>query len=461
MGFGTAAAPARHTGWPEPQSGISALYGALLAAGMLAVALAWSRVVPHLPVPEWMVAVALVGLALVSLLAFVRFEAAVLLGLVLLGVVKVEPAPPDAVFAIVLGIVVVTGRSELARMPRMLAAILGVLVLANLLSMTQARDPAAAVRFFAITLYLAIFCVWFTAYLDRARRARAVVIGYGIAAVSSAIIGALALLTPLPHREFFLLEGCCRAEALFQDANVFGPFLIPPLLILLHEALVPRLIAPRHRWLVILSVVLLELGVLLSFSRAAWLNLAFGTIVMIVVLALRPGGFGKAFKLTLGLLAVSAVVLMTMASLGETDFLHERASVQNYDAERFASRDAGVQLAQETPLGIGPGQYGLLMPFDPHNVFVLVAAEQGWLGLVGWVAFWVATLFVAGRNALAGRSTHGIASGALLGAWCGLIVNSMVVDSLHWRHVWLLAALIWAADIGWRGRATAPAPAPA
>jgi O-antigen ligase len=104
----------------------------------------------------------------------------------------------------------------------------------------------------------------------------------------------------------------------------------------------------------------------------------------------------------------------------------------------------------------------MLLPFAPHNVYVLVAAEQGFLGIVAWVAFWFGTLFIAARNALAGRSTHGIASGALLGAWCGLMVNSFVVDSLHWRHVWLLAALIWAADISRRGRSVAggqPVPA--
>ena len=48
------------------------------------------------------------------------------------------------------------------------------------------------------------------------------------------------------------------------------------------------------------------------------------------------------------------------------------------------------------------------------------------------------------QNVVAGRSTYGIGSAALFGAWCGLLVNSLVVDTLHWRHLWLLAALIWA-----------------
>jgi hypothetical protein len=33
----------------------------------------------------------------------------------------------------------------------------------------------------------------------------------------------------------------------------------------------------------------------------------------------------------------------------------------------------------------------------------------------------------------------------LLGAWCGLLANSAFVDTLHWRHLWFVAALIWVA----------------
>ena len=68
----------------------------------------------------------------------------------------------------------------------------------------------------------------------------------------------------------------------------------------------------------------------------------------------------------------------------------------------------------------------------------------------------LALLFHAGRgfaNAIAGRDTYGIGSAALLGAWCGLLVNSFVIDTLHWRHLWVVAALIWA---GWARRRVGP-----
>ena len=48
------------------------------------------------------------------------------------------------------------------------------------------------------------------------------------------------------------------------------------------------------------------------------------------------------------------------------------------------------------------------------------------------------------RNVVLGRDAYGIGTAALLGAWCGLIFNSVVVDTLHWRHLWVVAALVWA-----------------
>jgi hypothetical protein len=66
---------------------------------------------------------------------------------------------------------------------------------------------------------------------------------------------------------------------------------------------------------------------------------------------------------------------------------------------------------------------------------------------VVFVAIIAATFVAALRNAVAGRDTHGIGSAALLGAWCGLIVSGLFVDTLHWRHLWLVAALVWAASL--------------
>ena len=81
--------------------------------------------------------------------------------------------------------------------------------------------------------------------------------------------------------------------------------------------------------------------------------------------------------------------------------------------------------------------------------------SQAWLALLVLLGF---TLAVALRNATRGRGTYGIGSVALLGAWCGLLVNSFFVDTLHWRHLWIVAALIWAGAMS-RYRPGTPLPA--
>ena len=55
-----------------------------------------------------------------------------------------------------------------------------------------------------------------------------------------------------------------------------------------------------------------------------------------------------------------------------------------------------------------------------------------------------ATLGWGVRNAIRGHDTYGIGSAALLGAWLGIMLNGAFVDTLHWRHLWFVAALIWA-----------------
>ncbi len=85
-----------------------------------------------------------------------------------------------------------------------------------------------------------------------------------------------------------------------------------------------------------------------------------------------------------------------------------------------------------------------LFDISSHSTYVRVLAEQGILGFFVIVGLLLTTLILAGRNAVLGRGTYGIGSAALLGAWVSLLVNSFVVDTLHWRHLFFVAALIWA-----------------
>jgi hypothetical protein len=64
-----------------------------------------------------------------------------------------------------------------------------------------------------------------------------------------------------------------------------------------------------------------------------------------------------------------------------------------------------------------------------------------------FVALMLTTLGLALRSALLGRDTWGIGSAPFLDAWLGLSFQSFFADTVHWRHLCLVAALIWAGSI--------------
>ena len=168
---------------------------------------------------------------------------------------------------------------------------------------------------------------------------------------------------------------------------------------------------------------------------------------MLLVVSLRAGA-ARALGTALALAAVVAgFAAGAVALTGSASFLQERARVQAYDSERFSAQASGVELGFEHPLGVGPGQFEHDQPVSAHSIYVRVLAEQGVLGLATLVALLAGTLALAVRNALAGRDAYGVGAAALLGAWCGLLVNGAFVDTLHWRHLWLVAALIWVASM--------------
>ena len=383
-----------------------------------------------------------IGLMALVALTLAKYEAAALLGFLLLGVVFVEPSPPDVVFAVVIAIAAVTGRIELSRVRPVVALLLGTFIALNLVSAFEAIDPARAGLFFSITFYLIVFAVWLCSFVDSPGRARVVVVGYVIAAVASAVVSSLALFVPFPGSEIFLLEGCCRAKGLFQDANAFGPFLVPAAVIVLQEVFEPRLLNV-NRLIKVLAVLILLIGVLASFSRGAWINAAIALVVLFVVMAIRRGGARRAGKMLALLLAVGAGIAAVVSLTGSVQFLDQRAALQEYDTSRFSAQRTGIELASTNPVGIGPGQFEDIADISTHSTYVRVLAEQGLVGFAVIFALLMVTLLLATRNALAGRSTYGIGSAALLAAWCGILVNSLVVDTLHWRHLWMIAALIW------------------
>src|SRR5687768_5834581 len=86
------------------------------------------------------------GLALMALLALAiaRYETAVALGLLILGVQYLEPAPADAIFAVIIAVAAIAGRFDVSRIPLIVTGSIGALLLLGITSSIEASKPALA-----------------------------------------------------------------------------------------------------------------------------------------------------------------------------------------------------------------------------------------------------------------------------------------------------------------------------
>jgi hypothetical protein len=293
-----------------------------------------------------------------------------------------------------------------------------------------------------------------TGYATSHKRVRLIVMAWLTIAVASTFVGLLAWKLPIPTRGLWLTSDLERVKGLFKDPNVFGPFLVPITMIVLDQQMRPRIL--RLRTPVSLAVLaILILGILTAFSRAAWGNAALAFVVTLGTAVLVRRGRTRALKTLIGLVMVGSVAFGVLGATGSLAFLHERAKLQNYDTDRFAAQHAGYELGWTHPVGVGPGQFQFHHNVETHSTYVRTLAEQGFGGVAAWIAILVITFILAVGNTLRGWDTYGIGAGALLGSWCGLILNSAVVDTLHWRHLWVVAALIWIGAISNRRAARA------
>ncbi len=419
------------------------LAGAAVAVGFSSATLSTPRVVG-----AGLAALAALGLALG------RYELAAGLGMLIFGVVFVEPAPPDALLMTVIAVAITTGRFTLRKVPSPLLLLLGAFLTLNLISAFFSQNSARAATYLSITTYLSFLGVWAAGFVDSPRRARMLLAPLVVGAVVTTAIGVAVLFLAFPGSSYLDFSDGYRARGFFKDPNVFGPFCAFAAVFVVSELLEPRLLR-AGRATKLLYLVVLGLGVVFAASRAAWLNAGVATMVMILAYVLRRGGGRKAVAMLFTLVVLAGVGSVTLAATGSASFLDSRAHLQQYDNDRFSAQEQGIQLAQRYPLGIGPGQFEHRVGIASHSTYVRVLAEQGALGLFVVLAVLLASLGLAARNVVLGRDTFGIASIPLLAALCGILANSAFVDTLHWRHMWLVLGLIWAGAM--RPSATAEA----
>jgi O-antigen ligase len=277
--------------------------------------------------------------------------------------------------------------------------------------------------------------------------ARLILDAYLWAAIIAASAGIAGYFDIVPGA-FDLMTRYGRATGLFKDPNVFGPFLAPAFVYLLS-----RLVTGRLRQAVLPTALLLVLGlaVLLSFSRGAWANLGVA-VALYGTLHLQTAGTNRArLKFaTLGLLGMAALAALIVIALQfdeiSNPFAERAALTHSYDEGpegRFGGQEKAARLAVQNPFGIGAQQF---VPHyhheEPHNVYLAMFLNAGWLGGLMFVALIATTALHGLRHAFVRTAAQPLFL-VVYACFIGHVLEGLVIDLDHWRHFYLLLALVW------------------
>lgn len=234
-----------------------------------------------------------------------------------------------------------------------------------------------------------------------------------------------------------------RVNSVFYDPNIYGRYLALVMLLLACIVLCAR--ERRHVLICAAALVWLWAGLITSISQTSMVALLVG----LAVLAGWRFGARKAAYAAAALAAVAVLVLLAAPSSLHFGLKGKGGSVNNATSGRANLIRGGIDLFADRPLaGFGSGSFAsqyrshqavsvASSTSASHTIPVTVAAEQGILGLILYLALVLCS--VALLFTWAGRSPPGIAIAACFTA---LLVHTMAyADFLEDPITWVLLGI--------------------
>jgi hypothetical protein len=372
--------------------------------------------------------------------------------------VFIEPAPFEIFFAIATLIFLLTGlKLSLFFVP--LIILLVVYNIGGALSLAQntlgsritftglTTLGVQATWFIIISVYMAVMgivcaCIFSENVQERLRVMRN---GYVLAGCMASIFGIVGYFDVGGTAEIFTRFG--RAMGTFKDPNVFGTFLVLPIVMLLQGIILGT---AKRPFLSMFPLLLMIAGVFLSFSRGAWIVLAGAMLMCIFLSFITAQSVAMRSRIILialtliALLVVMLVVALQFESVRST--FEVRASLnQSYDVGetgRFGNQRRSIPLLLDRPHGFGPYGFRLYFPEDPHNTFINAFASYGWTGGIAYLGLIFATV-VLGWRLVFQRTPWQRESIAIWSAFFLLILQGVQIDTDHWRHFYVLLGMVW------------------
>ncbi len=365
------------------------------------------------------------------------------------SIVFSEPALVDGLMLLVIVAVPLLGAAKVRTGALFNLCLLLVAVACGVVATGVSATFDTAIKHQLVTLYLVLGGFALTAYIaqDPLPRVNLVFWCYtlGCAIAAAAAIAGYFSLVPGAN-DLFTKFG--RARGTFKDANVFGGALVPAVLFCTWQLL--RNTGRPLRYAAMIAVPI-ALGLLLSFSRGAWISLVLAAVLMIVVGWLRTRRQRDSVRLMIVMALGGAVLIAGLATALQFEavqtLLEERATLdQSYDQGpdgRFGGQAKAMQLILANPLGIGTHTFRDIHHLEePHNVYLSMFLNAGWLGGFAYLASVVLTLGVGLRAALRMSSLQGPILCATA-AFAAFAIEGLIVDTDHWRSFFIVQACVW------------------
>ena len=323
------------------------------------------------------------------------------------SVVFSEPAPADVLMMGVIAGIPVLGAAAFGRIAKLQMVMWLVIVALGLAGTTMSTIMPVAVTHQLVTLYLAVGAFVIAGYVsaDPEPRFKLIMWCYVIGCLVACAAAFAGYFDLIPGtRDLF--TNYDRARGTFKDPNVFGAALAPGLVLAVWMTLREK--ASRLPLAGAIAAVM-SLGLLLSFSRGAWFSAAVSVIVLVWIAFVRSRRQADFRRFLIVSAVGSAVIAGVLSAALQVDavrnLMEQRANLdQSYDAGpegRFGGQEKAKKLILENPFGIGTHSFRETYHHEePHNVYMSMFLNAGWIGGLVYIISVLATLFLGLRGAL-------------------------------------------------------------
>ncbi|MFZ3359697.1 MAG: O-antigen ligase family protein [Xanthobacteraceae bacterium] len=381
--------------------------------------------------------------------------------------VVVEPAPYEYLAA-VLGFACILARVTLPRVVLPLLILLlirdagGAIGLLKILDTGWMRlqgDPSPivedfqypdSIRFLATSFYLGLTGVMIACIVsqDTMRRIATLRSAYIMGAVIASVLGTLGYFSHtfgfLPALDYFAPDG--RAAGGFKGPNDLGAFLIPVLLWLIQGFVVDKI--RLHN---LVAIMIIFVGLLLTFSRGAWGSGLFSAAMLIYLLFVSQSDRRLRNRIVLFVaigVVVAIAIFLLLSSIGTIGHMFaERSQLQSYDINadnrsRLMLEEDSLREIFNHPLGMGPWGFAHATDWVSHDVYLGTMLNHGWIGGAAYLTLVVVTLYV-GFRALWLRTPWQTFLIATYPSFVAMMLEGVWGDTDHWRHFYVVLGLVW------------------